>query len=501
MSAIRRAMLITLGERYFALVVNFVTIALVSRLLTPAEIGLSVIGMAIVGFVLAAREFASPNFLIQHQNLTLDEVRKAFAVMLLLTLAVTLLLAAAAPAIAWAYDDARLVPYLQVVSASIMVELISVPVISLLRREMAFGKVALINVSSAGTATITTVVLALAGFSYMSFAWAWLTSAGVGAILALHLQSDWRIFRPSFGGWRGMLRFGGYNGAGVLLHRVYESLPYLVLGRILSLDAAAYFSRGVMLCQLPDKLYLQGVVSVILPAFSAHIREGRTLREPYLRAVALITGIQWPALVVLALLAQPAVQILFGSQWYGVVPLVQVMAIAAMFSFSFELNYPVLVSMGAVRDSFIRGLLIWPASALIITVFAFFGLKAVAYGMLVVVPFQAFVSLQIIRRHVAIAWTDIAEALWRSLVVAGASAVGPVLVMAFVGFSSELPIWEAALALGLAGAGWLAGLLLTRHALLGEIRKTIRGLGFDRFVGRAVSKEIEPLALRVMHDG
>ena len=125
-----------------------------------------------------------------------------------------------------------------------------------------------------------------------------------------------------------------------------------MLGRILSLDAAAYFSRGVMLCQLPDKLYLQGVVSVILPAFSAHIREGRTLREPYLRAIALITGIQWPALVVLALLAHPAVQILFGSQWYGVVPLVQVMAIAAMFSFSFELNYPVLVSTGryAIRS-------------------------------------------------------------------------------------------------------------------------------------------------------
>ena len=179
MSAIRRAMLITLGERYFTLVVNFVTIALVSRLLTPAEIGLSVIGMAIVGFVLAAREFASPNFLIQHQNLTLDEIRKAFAVMLLLTLAVTLLLAAAAPAIAWAYDDARLVPYLRVVSASILVELISVPVISLLRREMAFGDVALINVSSAGTAAITTVVLALTGFSYMSFAWAWLTSATI----------------------------------------------------------------------------------------------------------------------------------------------------------------------------------------------------------------------------------------------------------------------------------------------------------------------------------
>jgi O-antigen/teichoic acid export membrane protein len=243
---------------------------------------------------------------------------------------------------------------------------------------------------------------------------------------------------------------------------------------------------------LPDKFYLQGVVSVILPAFAAHIRDGRTLREPYLRAISLITGFQWPALVVLAFLAHPVVQILFGSQWYGVVPLVQIMAIAAMFSFSFELNYPVLVAMGAVRDSFIRCLLIWPASALIITVFAFFGLKAVAVGMLVVVPFQAFVSLHFVRRHIDIAWTDIAQALWRSLVVAGMSAVGPALVMAFVGFNSELPIWELMLAAALAAAGWLAGLVLTSHALLREIRSTYHSLGLDRFIGRV--KQVEPVA-------
>ena len=496
MSAIRRAMLITLSERYFALAANFLTVALVSRLLTPAEIGLSVIGMAIVGFALAAREFASPNFLIQHRDLTLEEIRKAFAVMLLLTLAITLILAVSAQAIAWAYDEQRLVPYLQVVSASILVELISAPVLSLLRRDMAFGKVALINVSIAGTAAVMTIGLALLGFSYMSFAWAWLTSAAVGAALALCVHSDWRIFRPLFGGWRGMLTFGGYNGATVLLHRAYESLPYLMLGRILSLDAAAYFSRGLMLCQLPDKLFLHGVVSVILPAFSAEVRNGRTLRAPYLRAIALLTGIQWPALVVLALLAHPAVQVLFGSQWSGVVPLVQVMAIASMFSFSFELNYPVLVSMGAVRDSFLRGLVIWPISALILTVFAFFGLQAVAWSMLIALPFQALVSLHFIRRHVAITWTDVATTLWRSLVVAGTSALGPALLIALNGFRSDLSIGDAVLGAGLAAIGWLAGLFLTRHPLLAEIGKTMTGLGLDRIIGRLLGKGVASLATR-----
>jgi O-antigen/teichoic acid export membrane protein len=480
MSGIRRAMLITVSERYFALGIGFVTMAVISRLLTPQEIGLSVIGMAVVVFAISAQEFASPNFLIQHQNLTLEEIRKAFAVMFLLTLAITLLLAISAPWIARAYEEEGLVPYLRVLSAGILLELISAPVVALFRREMEFGKVAIINVSKAATTAVATIGLALLGFSYMSFAWAWFASAAVSGLLAPYLYGDRRIYMPLFGDWRGMLTFGGCNGANVFLHRIYESMPYLMLGRILSLDAAAYFSRGTMICQLPDKVFLQGVVSVILPAFSSKVRSGRSLRELYLRAIAIITGIQWPALIVLALLAHPIVQILLGAQWFAIVPLIQVMAIATMFSFSFELNYPVLLSMGAVRDALQRALLIWPASALIVTTFAFFGLRAAAWSLLIAVPFQALVSLHFVRRHISLGWLSIGEALWRSIVVTGASAVGPAAVIMLSGFRSDLSIWQGTLAGVLAAAGWFVGLILTRHVLFEEIRRAAAELGLAR---------------------
>ena len=71
MTGVKRALLLSTGERYFALASNFIVTAIVSRLLTPSEIGVSVIGMAIVGLAMAGREFASPNFLIQHRDLDL----------------------------------------------------------------------------------------------------------------------------------------------------------------------------------------------------------------------------------------------------------------------------------------------------------------------------------------------------------------------------------------------------------------------------------------------
>ena len=140
-----------------------------------------------------------------------------------------------------------------------------------------------------------------------------------------------------------------------------------------------FFNRSLMLCQLPDKVFLLGATTVILPVFSEIVRDGRTLKTPYLHAVSLITGFQWPALVVVALLAAPIVELLFGHQWISIVPYVQIMAIATMFSFSFQLNYPVFLSVGAVRDSFRRGLIVWPVSALVLTVAAFsMGLAAIA---------------------------------------------------------------------------------------------------------------------------
>ncbi len=164
------------------------------------------------------------------------------------------------------------------------------------------------------------------------------------------------------------------------------------------------YSRGLTICQLPDKVFLAGAISVVLPAFSREARQGRNLKGPYLHALGLITALQWPALLVLAVIAYPVVDILLGHQWHAVAPIAQIMAIASLFSFSFELNYPVLVSIGAMRDIFRRALIVCPISAAIITLAAFHGLQAVALSLLLVIPFQALVSIQFVRRHINIRW-------------------------------------------------------------------------------------------------
>lgn len=474
MAIVKRALLLSTGERYLTLVTNFLTLAIVSRILSPAEIGVSVIGMAIIGVAMALREFASATFLIQQRELTREDIRAAFSVILALTVLISMSLAVAAPLLADVFDETGLVPYLRIISVCILIDTFATQVTSLLRREMAFGRVAAINVSSAATAAAVTIALALQGFSFMSFAWGWFAASIVASAVALAFRPHFWMFRPSLQRARAMIRFGGYNGATYLLFMLVEHLPYILLGRIASLEAAAMYNRAMAITQLPDKVFIGGAVPVILPAFAAESREGRNVKKAYLHALEIITVLQWPALVVLCLLAYPVVDVVLGAQWHAAAGLVQIFAIASLFSFSFAVNDPVLMAIGAVRDVFIRATIVFPVAVTAITLAAFLGgLEATALSMLFVFPFRAYVSLAFVKRRLSISWAEIATCVRQSAVVAASSLLGPLAVVVLAGTHSQLSLVQTAAAVILAAAGWLAGARMTGHPVFAEIASAV----------------------------
>ena len=60
--SMRRALLLSTGDRYVGFLVNFASVAAVSRLLTPSEIGLMAIGVAIANLVEMARDQSATSF-------------------------------------------------------------------------------------------------------------------------------------------------------------------------------------------------------------------------------------------------------------------------------------------------------------------------------------------------------------------------------------------------------------------------------------------------------
>ena len=187
--------------------------------------------------------------------------------------------------------------------------------------------------------------------------------------------------------------------------------------------------RAVLLSQFPERVILAGVGAVALPAFSDHARQGRALKEAYLSALEHVTAVQWPALILLAIMADPIVSLLFGPQWRDVIPIVQVFAVTQMLNFPTALNYPVQVAVGAIRHTAPLALAQTVVSLVVLTYAAHYGIRAVALSTFLTVPFNVGLSVLVVRAHIPFAWREFAGATMKSTVVTGMSAVGPLIVV------------------------------------------------------------------------
>ncbi len=443
------------------------------------------IGTAIMTIALGLREFASPEFLIQRHEIGRDDIRASFTVLFVMTGLMTVMMFLLAPWIGAFYGEEGLARFIQITAAAGLIEAASLPILGVLRRDMAFGAVACIQTTSATVTAVVTAWLALAGFSYMSYAWATVAAAGATIVLSFYFRPDLSILRPVFKSWGRVLTFGGYNGASFVINRIYEALPQLVLGHLLPHSAVGLYNRASVVSDIPDKIVLTSVFSVAFPALAVEVREGRNLKKSYLQALGFITVFYWPAQVLLALLAYPVVLLFLGSQWLdGVVPLLQVMAVAGLAWFPVMLTSPVLLAVGANRDRVLADLIGRSVSAVILCSAAWFGIMAMAASKLVTLPFQMVLSLWFVRRHVAFRWREVGAALWKSAVVTAGSTAGPAGVMALSDQGFALSMAATGLAVLLAACGWLAGVIITRHPVLPELRKAVDEIAETPFVRR-----------------
>jgi O-antigen/teichoic acid export membrane protein len=465
----RRSLLFSFMERYAGIVIGMGMTMVGARMLTPADFGVFAIGMSVVMLIDVLRDFGAGNYLVQLQALERSAVRSAFTVSCIISGSCAAALALAAIPLGHFYGEPGVGHVVLVLSAAALLTPFSTPPTAMLRRQMAFDRLAMINVASGLGQLGTIVLLASLGQGYMAMAW-----AGLVAVVLRTLGTNiarpmpW-AFRPSLAGWREILSFGAWSTATGIVNVIHDALPQLIIGRVLGIVPVGLLGRAQVVCQLPDKMISSALHPVVLPALAQHARRGGSLKEPYLLGLSHMAAVHVPAMVSLALLAEPVVGIMLGPQWGEVPTLVRLTAMGLVWLFPAFLTYPMLITLGRIRDTLVSSLISIPPSVLLIAAAAPHGITAVAAVSLVTGPLQAFVAVSFVRRHLGLAWVEILRAAAPGAVATVGAAGGIVAVMSLLGFRTALSFGEMLVAILAAGVGWLAGLWLGGHPLIGEL--------------------------------
>jgi PST family polysaccharide transporter len=235
-----------------------------------------------------------------------------------------------APLIADFYDEPRLRLLTVVLAFSFLMGSFRVVQEALLTREMAFQRLANVEIAATCLAGCAAVVMALRGCGIWSLA---VLSLGLTAATssALWIVSRWR---PTASWDRGALRellgfsspLLGFN----ILNYWIRNLDGLLVGRFIGSFALGLYSRAQRLMLLPLTQISTVVSRVMFPAFSEIQHEIPALRAAYLRATRLIALISFPMMVGLLAAAESFILTVYGKAWAGVVPLLQVLCLTGL---------------------------------------------------------------------------------------------------------------------------------------------------------------------------
>jgi lipopolysaccharide exporter len=299
-------------------VLQFAMAAVMARLLSPTAFGLVALAGLFLRFVNYFARAGISQALIQKPTLTADDLRAALTLSVGLSSAFSLVVLVLAPLAGEIANDPNVVPVLRWLALGMVIQGLGAPSLALLRRDLRFKQLALIEVGSYVIGYMGVgLAMALADFGVYALVAAMITQGAVSTISAyLSVRHPLKPTRAAQS-YRSILSFGARISVVGFFEFLQTSLDTLAVGRNAGSDALGLYNRAKLLAELPSYQLMTGLSHVLLPSFSAIQLERRRLFAAYRTAVGTAAAIVLPLNAGLAVAAPEVVRVVLGPQWDG----------------------------------------------------------------------------------------------------------------------------------------------------------------------------------------
>lgn len=469
MTSVRRSLAIAFAERYALILLSLAGNVLLARLLTPEEIGIYSVSLAVIGIAQVLRDFGVGSFLIQEKNLTEAHVRTAFGVSLIIGSTLAVALYFAAPWVVQFYSEPRLAETMRISAINFLVLPFCIISLSLLRRDMEFARIMAVTLAAAAVGFLTSIALAFSGFGPNSMAVGAVATnivTGAGAWLA---RRDRKVLLPALSEWRAVLNFGGQVTASGIVTTISVDINDLALGRILGFAPVAMISRAQGLMNIFHRDVMSAIRGVAFPAFAKAHRQGDDTEAGFVAAVTNVTAIAWPFYGFVSLFALEITRIMFGPQWDEASRLAPLFCLAGAIAATSSLVLTAVMAVGRVELVTFAEMVFQPlrAALVVVAAIAFRSLWACAVAYLLASALHTPFVYLVKQRSTRTDFASLRRGLARSAMVSlGCLAPAAAICMSMgVDRTSPMGVIPFVAAIVLTVTAWLMCLRLTAHPI------------------------------------
>jgi O-antigen/teichoic acid export membrane protein len=328
---------------------GIVSTAVLARLLTPEDFGLIAMTTVFTGFIALFQDAGLTMATVQDEKITHPQVSTLFWLNVLLACAISAVMWFGAPAVAAFFNEPRLTGVTRGLALAFLISGATVQHTALLRRQLRFTVLTVLNIGSSAVGIIVGIVMALLGYSY----WA-LVGMAIGNSLAKSLSVwmviPWMPCGPTRGvGVRRMLRFGGDVLSFNIINYFSRQADTLLLGWMWGPTVLAFYDKAYGMLLLPIRRINGPMTSVIVPALSRVKSQPKRYSRLFLQALELLTGVSIPVILGFCVFADDLVLLWLGSQWTACVHLFRLLTIAAVVGALLNTTGWLMISSGNTR--------------------------------------------------------------------------------------------------------------------------------------------------------
>ncbi|MEN9559269.1 MAG: hypothetical protein RLZZ502_480 [Pseudomonadota bacterium] len=330
---------------------QLLTMLICVRLLTPYQLGQFAIAAVFAQILGTVREFGVGEYIIQSHPLSPLRIKTALTVSFLISWSFAMLLFGISFPVAWFYQDAELQTIVQIMSGSFLLIPFGAVKMALMQRHMQVKAYWLVQLIANLTTMLVTIACAYQGQGAKSMA-----IGAVSAVLAQNLtialvSADKVPFALAFSNLREAIKFGFYTISMYLSTQLGRSIPDLLIGRVLGLEAVAFYARCNNVVEIYSRIITRNAVGAILPYFTKLQREQGHFFEAFLRSSSYITAVGWPLCLVLIFTCDSVIRVLFGTQWMSVVEPTRIILVATMIDSAYLLSREAMIAKGLIKEA------------------------------------------------------------------------------------------------------------------------------------------------------
>jgi teichuronic acid exporter len=334
------------GGNFVGQAVSWLATLFVIRLLAPGDYGLMAMANVFFGLFFMIADLGFGSAAVQALELTREQLRRVFGIIIVLNVGAAALTFAGAPVIAGFFSEPRLIPIVRVLAVNFLFIALYILPQSHLLRDMKFNVKAKVDLGATVSSALLTLLLAALGYGVWSLVTGMVAYHGVRALLFNLARRVPLVPEFSFRSVSGLARFGMLSALSTFLFFLYGQADVVIGGRFLGADALGLYAVALSLASIPMEKVLPIITQVSFAAFSRIQTDRARVNRNLLRSVRLVSLACFPAFLGLAAVAPIFVPLVLGPRWIELVVPFQVLCLVLPLKAVASLFAPPLYGVG-----------------------------------------------------------------------------------------------------------------------------------------------------------